>query len=85
MSAINDSLINAFKQGTLSSHEVKSPNANTSSMCQICNLVDHVATICPKITDLKPKSGKWGLPQRIVNCGLRCGYYTSMGHTKNKC
>jgi hypothetical protein len=26
-----------------------------------------------------------GLPHRIVNCGLRCGYYTGMGHTKNKC
>lgn len=73
ISALSDSLINAFRQGTSSSHEVRSPNANTFSMCQICNLVDHVATICPKC-------GKWCFPHRTVNCGLRCGYYTSMGH-----
>jgi hypothetical protein len=68
-----------------SSHEVRSPNASTFSMCQICNLIDHVATICSKIKDLKPKCGKWGLPHRTIICGLKCGYYTRMGHTKNKC
>jgi hypothetical protein len=85
VNALNDSLINAFKQGTSSSHEVRSPNAKTSLVCQICNLVYHVVTICPRIKDLKPKCGKWGLPHRIENCDLKCGYYTGMGHIENKC
>ncbi len=42
-------------------------------------------TICPKIKDLKPKCGKWGLPRRIKNCDFRCGYYTGIGHIENKC
>jgi hypothetical protein len=54
-------------------------------MCQICNLVDRVDIIYPKIEGLKPKCSKWGLPHRTINCGLRCGYYTCMGHTENKC
>jgi hypothetical protein len=60
INALNDSLIHAFRQGTSSSHQVRSPNANTFSMCQICNLVNHVVIIYLKIKDLKPKCGKWG-------------------------
>ncbi len=85
INALNDSLINAFRQGISSSHEVRSPNANIFLVCQICNLVDHVANICSKIKVFKPKCDKWGLPHRIVNCGVGCGYYTNMGHTENIC
>jgi hypothetical protein len=50
INALNDSLINAFRQGTSSSHEVKSLNANIFLVCQIYNLVDHVAIVCLKIS-----------------------------------
>lgn len=53
VNALNDSLINAFRQGISSSHEVRSHNANTFSMCQICNLVDYVVIVYPRIRGLK--------------------------------
>ncbi len=44
-----------FKQGVSTSHGATSPRANNSSTCQICNSINHVATICLKIEDLKSK------------------------------
>jgi hypothetical protein len=78
---LNESFINFFRQGITLGHGVRSFGANTTSVCHICNLVDHVVTICPRIKDLKPKCGKCGLPHRTKNCGLKCGYYNGMGHT----
>jgi hypothetical protein len=34
---------------------------------------------------LKPKCVKCDLPHKIENCGVKCGYYASMGHMENKC
>jgi len=39
----------------------------------------------PHIGNLKPKCVKCGLPHKMKNCGVKCGYYSSMGHTKDKC
>lgn len=78
---LNESFINFFKQGITLGHGVGSFGAITTSICHICNLVDHVVTICPRIEDLKPKCGKCGLPHRTKNCDLKCGFYNSMGHT----
>jgi len=54
-------------------------------MCQICKANDHIATICPRIGDLKPKCVKCDLPHKMDNCGVKCGYYFGMGHTKDIC
>ncbi len=85
VNALNDSFIRKIKQGTSSCHGTRSMNANTFLVCQTCNLVDHVVTICPKFGELKPKRGKCGLLHKTKNCGFKCGQYASMGHTKNKC
>jgi hypothetical protein len=77
---MNHSLISSDKEITLG-HGVGSSGTSPTSVCHICNLVDHVATICPRIGDLKPKCGKCGLPHRLKNCGLTYGYYNGMGHT----
>ncbi len=41
--------------------------------------------MCPHIGNLKPKCVKCGLPHKTKNYGVKCGYYSSMGHTKDKC
>lgn len=56
-----------------------------STMCQICKANDHIVITCPCIGDLKPKCVKCGLPQKMENCGMKCGYYFGMGHIKDKC
>jgi hypothetical protein len=85
VSALNESLINFFKQGISSSNGARFSRANIASICQICNLVNHIASIYLRIGNLKPKCGKCGLLHGTKNCGLRCGYYTNMGHIIDQC
>jgi hypothetical protein len=79
---LNESLIIFFKQGTSLGLGAGSPRTSISSMCQICNAIDHIVIVCSRIGDLKPKCNKCGLPHRTKSCGLKCGYYTWMGHTE---
>ncbi len=53
-------------------------------MCQICKASDHIATTCPRIRNLKLKCVKCGLPYKMENCGIKCGYCARMGHMKDK-
>jgi len=85
VNALNESLIKFFKQGITLGHGVRSYGVMTTFICHICGFGDHVASIYPIIGDLKPKCGKCGLPHRTKNCGLQCGYYNNMGHTKEWC
>lgn len=77
LNVLNESLICFFKIGPTWT--------NSSLTCQICNSMEHVATMCSTIGDLKPKCGNYGLLHRIENWGARCGYCLRMGHTKHKC
>jgi len=85
VNALNESFISFFKQGISSRLGDGSLGISTSPMCQICNVVDHVVIICSKIGDLQFKCNKCGLPHRMENCGLRCGFCIGMGHIKNMC
>ncbi len=73
VNVLNESLIIFFKIGPIWT--------NSSLTCQICNSMEHVATMCSTIGDLKPKCGNYGLLHRIENWGVRCGYCLIMGHT----
>jgi len=77
---LNESLIIFFKQGISLGLGTGLLGTSSSSMCQICNVIDHIAIVCSRIGDLRPKCSKCGLPHRIENRGLKCGYYTWMGH-----
>jgi hypothetical protein len=68
----------------LSSHGIGSLRTNISSICQIYNVINHIVIVCPRIEDLKPKCGKH-FSHQIENYALRYGYYTIMGHIKDKC
>ncbi len=85
VSAFNDSFIKKFKQNGFVNHGRGYIKTNNSSTCQIWNSIEHVAMICPKIKDLKPKCGKCGLPHRIENCSIWCGYCSRMDHIKDRC
>jgi hypothetical protein len=85
VSVLNESLINFLKQGITLGHGVGFSSVIIASICQICGFGDHVASICLRIGDLKPKCGKCGLPHKTKNCGLQCGYYNHMGHAKEWC
>ncbi len=77
VNVLNESLIIVFKIGPTWT--------NSFLTCQICNSMEHVATMCSTIGDFKPKCGNYGLLHTIENWGVRCGYCLRMGHTKNKC
>jgi hypothetical protein len=76
VSALNESLINFFRQGITPSHGAWSPSTIIVPICKICRSSDHVATIYPRTRNLKPKCGKCGLPHKMENCG----YCSGMGH-----
>lgn len=73
VNVLNESLIFFFKIGPTWT--------NSFLTCQICNSMEHVATMCSTIGDLKPNCGYYG----IENWGVRCGYCLRMGHIEDKC
>jgi hypothetical protein len=81
--ALNESLINFFKGFIfrIGAHPLVS---NGYTLCQICGSTDHTATTCPHI-DLKLKCVKCGHLHKTKVCGVRCGYFSSIGHIKYRC
>jgi hypothetical protein len=80
---LNESFINFFK-GSLFIVGASPSRVNSSTMCQIWKASDHIATFYSCIGDLKLKCVKCGLPYKMENCGIKCGYCASMGHMKDK-
>jgi hypothetical protein len=64
VNALNESLINFFRQGVSSNHGIGSPVTSISLMCQIYNAIDHISIVCPKIENIKPKCDKCGLSHK---------------------
>jgi hypothetical protein len=81
--ALNNTFIKLFK-GT-----IHNPEASSSSTmfggCQICKGRVHLATTCPRLNEPWPKSTKCGMPHSIENCGIKCTFYTTLGHFEDKC
>ncbi len=73
-----------FLKGSLFIVGASPSKVDNSTMCQICKASDHIATTCLRIGDLKLKCVKCGLPYKMENCGVKCGYCASMGHMKDK-
>jgi hypothetical protein len=84
VNAFNESFINFFK-GSSFVDGVSPLRTINSTMCQIYKANDHIITTCPCIGDLKPKCVECGLPQKMENCGMKCGTYFGMGHIEDKC
>jgi hypothetical protein len=83
VTALNNSLINFFK-GTVHNPEASSSFAMFGG-CQIYKGGDHLATTCPRLNETRPKCAKCGMPHRTENCGIKCTFYSGLGHSEDKC
>ncbi len=83
VAALNNALVSFFKRN------VPSPIASSSSTmfggCQICKGGDHIATICPRLNEPRPKCTKCGMSHKTENCGMKCSFCSGLGHSKDKC
>jgi len=53
--------------------------------CHICKGRDHLTTACPRLNEPWPKCAKCGLFHRIENCGIKCSFCASLGHSEDRC
>ncbi len=83
VTALNNTLINFFK-GVASNPEASS-STTVFEGCQICKGKDHMATSCPRLNEARPKCAKCKLPHRTENCGMKCSFYTGLGHSEDRC
>ncbi len=81
--ALNNILINFFKGSV--SNSVPSSFSTLLRECQICKGRDHMATTCPRLNEPRPKCAKCGMPHRTENCGVKCSFYSGLGHSENRC
>ncbi len=80
---LNNTLINLFKGN---SHDPTSSSSSTVfGACQLCKGGDHMATACPRLNEARPKCAKCNMPHRTENCGIKCTFYTGLGHSEDKC
>jgi len=83
VATLNNTLINFFKGN---SHD---PASSSSSIvfggCQLCKGGDHMATACPRLNEARPKCAKCNMLHRTENCGIKCTFYTGLGHSEDKC
>jgi len=83
VATLNDTLINFFKGGVPNS--IPSSSSTQFKECQICKGKDHIVTSCPRLKEPRPKSAKCGMPHRTENCGVKCSFYSGLGHSKDRC
>jgi len=83
VTALNETLVNFFK-GVVSNQEASS-SSTVIGGCQICKGGDHLATACPRLNEARPKCVKCEMPHRIENCGVKCNYCSSLGHSEDRC
>jgi hypothetical protein len=83
VTALNNTLINFFKGN------VPNPDASSSSTmfggCQIYKGGDHLATACLRLNEPRPKCAKCGMSHRTKNCGIKCSFYSGLGHSEDRC
>jgi len=82
VAALNNTLINFFKGGVPNS--VPSPSSTLLRECQIYKGRDHIATACPRLNEPRPKCAKCGMPHRTENCGVKCSFSSSLGHSEDR-
>jgi hypothetical protein len=80
---LNNTLINFFKGGVPNS--IPSSSSILFNECQIYKGRDHIATTCPRLNEPRPKCAKCGMPHRSENCGVKCSFYSGLGHSEDRC
>jgi hypothetical protein len=81
--ALNNMLINFFKGNV--------PNLDASSSstmfggCQIYKGGGHLTTAYPRLNEPWPKCAKCGMSHRTENYGIKCSFYSDLGHSEDRC
>jgi hypothetical protein len=81
--SLKNTLINFFK-GNVHNLEASS-SSNMFKRCHICKRKNHLATTCPSLNEPQPKCAKCGMFHRTENCGIKCSFYSRLGHSKDMC
>jgi hypothetical protein len=83
ITTLNNTLINFFKGS------VPNPNATSSSTmfegCHIYKEGDHLTIAYPRLNESQAKCAKCGMSHRIENCGIKCFFCASLGHSEDRC
>jgi len=83
VAALNNTLINFFKG--IGPAPASASSSNVLGVCQICQAGDHKATTYPRLNEAWPKCAKCNMPHRMENCGIKCTFCTSLGHSEDRC
>jgi len=81
---LNETLIHFFRESR-SRNGTSVSSFGNAFRCQLCQAKDHIAMACPKHNDMRPKCNKCGGGHRAENYGIRCSFYSGMGHSKDCC
>jgi len=83
VAALNNVLVSFFKRNV--PRPVTSSSSTMFGGCQICKGGDHIATACPRLNEPQPKCARCGMPHRTENCGMKCSFCSSLGHSEDRC
>jgi len=83
LTTLNNTLIN-FLKGNVP-NPVTSSSATMFGGCQICKGGDHIATVCPRLNEPRPKCAKCGMSHRTENCGIKCSFCSGLGRSEDRC
>jgi len=83
VAVLNNALVSFFKRNV--PRPVTSSFSTMFGGCQICKGGDHIATACPRLNEPWPKCARCGMPHRTENCGMKCSFCSSLGHSEDKC
>jgi hypothetical protein len=83
VATLNNTLINFFKGRV--SNSIPSSSSTQFKECQICMGRDHIAMSCPRRNEPQPICAKCGMPHKTKNCGVKCSFYSGLGHSEDRC
>jgi hypothetical protein len=83
VTALNNTLMNFFKGAVLNLEA--SSSSTVFGGCQICKGGDYMATTCPRLNEARSKCAKCKMPHRTENCGIKCSFYSRLGHSEDWC
>jgi hypothetical protein len=82
---LNETLINFFGKGNDGKVKPNTTFSTHGNRCQLCHSKEHMALVCLKLINIKPKCTKCGRGHKIKNCSLTCSFCFGLGHTKDQC
>ncbi len=79
---LNETFINFFGKRIDGKARLNTLFLTNGNCCQLCHSKEHLASMCPKLIDTRPKCGGG---HKTDNCGLKCFFYFTLGHMEDRC